>query len=482
MSRVGDRAAGRRRRRRSTSSIDLDGTGATDVLDRHPVLRPHARPARPPRRVRPDGRRRSAISHIDTHHTVEDVAIALGEAFREALGDKAGVRRFASGRFPLDEALVEVALDLSGRPFVVWEVELPECLPLGNPAFDPQLAEHAVSSFATAAGITLHVTLRARPQRPPHHRGDVQGPARCLRDAVRVDRRRRRAVDEGCAVTSRCRRTARRGARLRHRQPALGAEGAAALRRRRPAHRRRRADRRRRRRRAARRRRVRGVHGRAARRAASRQPALDAVASGRPFLGICVGMQMLFDAQRGRRPAPRPRRDPRHDPLDPARRQAAADAVEPARRSATADDPMFAGLGRAAVGVLRALAARRARRPGDGRRDVRLRRRRSTPRSAQGNVFATQFHPEKSGDGRPGAARQLRPRRRRRRGRRDRRRALPGDRPARRPGRAPAAGRLRRRDRSTATTRSRSPPSFADAGRDVDPRRRPRRGAIGRRR
>ncbi|NBN97227.1 MAG: imidazoleglycerol-phosphate dehydratase, partial [Actinobacteria bacterium] len=89
--------------------------------------------------------------HIDTHHTVEDVSIALGEAFREALGDKAGIRRFASGAFPLDEALVEVSLDLSGRPFVAWDVEIPEVLPLGNPPFDPQLAEHAVSSFATAA-------------------------------------------------------------------------------------------------------------------------------------------------------------------------------------------------------------------------------------------------------------------------------------------------------------------------------------------
>jgi imidazoleglycerol-phosphate dehydratase len=125
--------------------------------------------------------------HIDTHHTVEDVAISLGEAFRQALGDKAGVRRFASGLFPLDEALVEVAVDLSGRPFVVWEVELPECLPLGSPAFDPQLAEHAVSSFATAAGITLHVTLRRG--RNVHHiiEAVFKGLARCLRDAVRVE-------------------------------------------------------------------------------------------------------------------------------------------------------------------------------------------------------------------------------------------------------------------------------------------------------
>lgn len=125
--------------------------------------------------------------HIDTHHTVEDVAIALGEAFREALGDKAGVRRFASGAFPLDEALVDIALDLSGRPYVVWEVPLPECLPLGSPAFDPQLAEHAVHSFATAAGITLHVTLVRG--RNVHHiiEAVFKGLARCLRDAVRVD-------------------------------------------------------------------------------------------------------------------------------------------------------------------------------------------------------------------------------------------------------------------------------------------------------
>lgn len=125
--------------------------------------------------------------HIDTHHTVEDVAIALGETLREALGDKVGVRRFASGHYPLDEALVEVALDLSGRPFVVWEVAMPECLPLGNPAFDPQLAEHAVSSFATAAGITLHVTLQRG--RNVHHiiEAVFKGLGRCLRDAVRVE-------------------------------------------------------------------------------------------------------------------------------------------------------------------------------------------------------------------------------------------------------------------------------------------------------
>jgi imidazoleglycerol-phosphate dehydratase len=125
--------------------------------------------------------------HIDTHHTVEDVAITLGEAFREAIGDKAGIRRFASGLYPLDEALVEVALDISGRPFVVWEVDIPESLPLGSPPFDPQLAEHAVSSFATNAGLTLHV--RTRSGRNAHHiiEATFKGLARCLRDAVRVD-------------------------------------------------------------------------------------------------------------------------------------------------------------------------------------------------------------------------------------------------------------------------------------------------------
>jgi imidazoleglycerol-phosphate dehydratase len=125
--------------------------------------------------------------HIDTHHTIEDVSIALGEAFREALGDKSGIRRFASGAFPLDEALIDIALDLSGRPFVAWDVPLPECLPLGNPPFDPQLAEHAITSFANAAAITLHV--RKRSGTNVHHiiEATFKGLARCLRDAVRIE-------------------------------------------------------------------------------------------------------------------------------------------------------------------------------------------------------------------------------------------------------------------------------------------------------
>jgi imidazoleglycerol-phosphate dehydratase len=125
--------------------------------------------------------------HVDGHHTVEDVAITLGEAFREALGDKAGVRRFASGLFPLDEALVEVALDLSGRPFVHYDVPFGEVLPLGDPPFNPEMAEHFWQSFAVAAGVTLHVRLKAG--RNTHHvvEATFKGVARCLRDAVRVE-------------------------------------------------------------------------------------------------------------------------------------------------------------------------------------------------------------------------------------------------------------------------------------------------------
>lgn len=183
------RRASRSRSTNETSvsvTVDLDGTGTTSVSTGIPfydhMLDQLGRHGGFDLDVQATG-----DLHIDTHHTVEDVAITLGETFAEALGDKAGVRRFASGLYPLDEALVEVALDLSGRPFIAWNVELPECLPLGNPAFDPQLAEHAVASFATNAGITLHVNLRAG--RNVHHiiEATFKGLARCLRDAVRVE-------------------------------------------------------------------------------------------------------------------------------------------------------------------------------------------------------------------------------------------------------------------------------------------------------
>lgn len=127
---------------------------------------------------------------VDAHHTVEDVGIVLGEALREALGDKAGVRRFASVAVPLDEALVEVALDLSGRPFLVYEVDPNaggEAYPLGNPPFDPQLAEEFWRAFCTSAALTLH--MRMRSGRNVHHilEASFKAVARALRDAVKVE-------------------------------------------------------------------------------------------------------------------------------------------------------------------------------------------------------------------------------------------------------------------------------------------------------
>jgi imidazoleglycerol-phosphate dehydratase len=124
---------------------------------------------------------------IDAHHTVEDVGIALGEVFRAALGDKAGVRRFASARVPLDEALVDVALDLSGRPYFVYEIEFPGEKILGDPPFDPQLVEEFWRAFVMAAGITLHLTLVRG--RNTHHiiEASFKGVARALRDAVRIE-------------------------------------------------------------------------------------------------------------------------------------------------------------------------------------------------------------------------------------------------------------------------------------------------------
>jgi imidazoleglycerol-phosphate dehydratase len=123
---------------------------------------------------------------IDAHHTVEDVGIALGECLREALGDKAGIRRFASMSLPLDEALVEVALDLSGRPYLHYEVE-PGTEPLGTPPFDPQLAEEFWRAFATSALITLHLDLKRG--KNSHHilEASFKAVARALRDAVRVE-------------------------------------------------------------------------------------------------------------------------------------------------------------------------------------------------------------------------------------------------------------------------------------------------------
>ena len=167
-------------------SIDLDGTGSSDISTGLPfydhMLDQIARHGSFDLSVKAVG-----DLHVDGHHTIEDVAIVLGEAVRQALGDKRGVRRFASGLFPLDEALVEVALDLSGRPFAVVNLDVDSALPLGEPPFNTEMAEHALISFATAAAITLHVTRKAG--RNTHHviEATFKGLARCLRDAVRIE-------------------------------------------------------------------------------------------------------------------------------------------------------------------------------------------------------------------------------------------------------------------------------------------------------
>jgi imidazoleglycerol-phosphate dehydratase len=117
---------------------------------------------------------------VDGHHTVEDCGIAIGTALAEALGDKAGIRRFASITVPLDEAAVEVALDLSGRPFVVHEVEVPYETIDG---FDTGLLEDFVRAFAQTAGLTIHVHLRYG--RSPHHicEAEFKAMAKALGDA-----------------------------------------------------------------------------------------------------------------------------------------------------------------------------------------------------------------------------------------------------------------------------------------------------------
>jgi imidazoleglycerol-phosphate dehydratase len=133
--------------------------------------------------------------HVDAHHTVEDTALAVGAALAEALGDKAGVRRFGSVLVPLDEVLVQAAVDLSGRPYVVHDEPpgLPPFVGGTGPVFPTSLTRHFWESFGHAARITLHVAVLrgSRPGAQPdaHHVIEAQfkAVARALRDAVRVE-------------------------------------------------------------------------------------------------------------------------------------------------------------------------------------------------------------------------------------------------------------------------------------------------------
>lgn len=123
---------------------------------------------------------------VDGHHTTEDCGIAIGQALKEALGDKAGVRRFASIVVPLDEAAVEVSLDLAGRNFVLFEVPIP-AETIGS--FDTGLLEDFVRAFAQTAELTIHVHLKYG--RSPHHVAEAAFKAMA------------KALGDACAVTGR---------------------------------------------------------------------------------------------------------------------------------------------------------------------------------------------------------------------------------------------------------------------------------------
>ena len=167
-------------------AIDLDGTGKYKIstgigfldhmieqLSRHSLI---------------DIRMKVAGDlHVDQHHTTEDSAIALGDAVSEALGDKAGIRRFGQAFSPMDETLTRVALDISGRPFLVWKSGFTQER-LGE--MDSELFKHWFHSFAGSAGITLHVeTLYGENN---HHivESIFKGLARALREAVEIDPRK----------------------------------------------------------------------------------------------------------------------------------------------------------------------------------------------------------------------------------------------------------------------------------------------------
>ena len=129
--------------------------------------------------------------HIDDHHTVEDVGIALGQALAQALGDKRGIRRYGECSLPMDDAQVRCALDLSGRPFLVWNVTLPT-QKIGT--FDTELVREFFQAFSTHGGITLHVDALHGVN--SHHIAEAafKAVARALRDAVETDPRKADAI------------------------------------------------------------------------------------------------------------------------------------------------------------------------------------------------------------------------------------------------------------------------------------------------
>ena len=169
--------------------LDLDGTGVADISTGvgfyDHMLESFGRHALIDLTAHTHG-----DTHVDAHHTVEDTAIALGDALREALGDKRGIRRFGDSLVPLDEALVQCAVDVSGRPYCVHtgEPEGQQFVTIGG-AYLGSLTRHVFETLAFHAGIALHV--RVLSGRDPHHLVEAQfkAVARALRDAIADDPR-----------------------------------------------------------------------------------------------------------------------------------------------------------------------------------------------------------------------------------------------------------------------------------------------------
>ncbi|MBN9277587.1 MAG: imidazoleglycerol-phosphate dehydratase HisB [Hyphomicrobium sp.] len=175
---------------RITASLDLDGTGAYDVatgvgfLDH--MLEQLARHSLIDIELRAEG-----DLHIDFHHTVEDCGIVLGQALAKALGDKRGITRYASVHLPMDEAMTRVAIDVSGRPYLVWDVTFTRPK-LGE--MDTELFREWFQAFAQNAGITLHVANLYGENN--HHIAETcyKGLARALREAIAIDPRQEQRV------------------------------------------------------------------------------------------------------------------------------------------------------------------------------------------------------------------------------------------------------------------------------------------------
>ncbi len=171
--------------------LDLDGSGRVDITTGvgfyDHMLTAFGRHALVDLVVRTDG-----DTHIDAHHTVEDTAIVLGQAIREALGDKQGIRRFGDATVPLDEALVQAVVDVSGRPYCVHTGE-PDGQAYvvigGEPGYSGSLTRHVFETLSFHAHLALHV--RVLSGRDPHHLVEAQFKAfaRAFRDAVAIDPR-----------------------------------------------------------------------------------------------------------------------------------------------------------------------------------------------------------------------------------------------------------------------------------------------------